>query len=213
MYVPSSFREERIGPLQALIQAHSLGLLITHGISGLQATPVPFQLYPDEGPYGVLRAHLARANPHWRELSDDTECLVMFQGPDAYVTPSWYPGKAVSHRAVPTWNYIAVEVRGRANAVADPAWLRRQLEDLTRQHEGIRPEPWSMADAPADYIAAQLQAIVGIEIPIARIEGKWKLSQNRTADDRQGVITGLSDRNDPHSHPALAEEMQADPGS
>lgn len=213
MYVPSSFREEHIGPLQALIQAHPLGLLITHGISGLQATPVPFQLYPDEGQYGVLRAHLARANPHWRELSDDTECLVMFQGPDAYVTPSWYPGKAVSHRAVPTWNYIAVEVRGRARALADPAWLRRQLEDLTRQHEGIRPEPWSMADAPADYIAAQLQAIVGIEIPIARIEGKWKLSQNRTADDRQGVITGLRDRNDPHSHPALAEEMQADPGS
>lgn len=210
MYVPNSFREARIEPLQALIEKHPLGLLITHGASGLQATPVPFRLYPDEGEHGVLRAHLARANPHWRELADEAECLVMFQGPDAYVTPSWYPGKALSHRAVPTWNYIAVEVRGRARAVADPAWLRRQLEDLTRQHEGIRPQPWSLADAPADYIAAQLQAIVGIELPIAHIEGKWKLSQNRTADDRQGVISGLCDRDDPHGHPGLAAEMQAD---
>lgn len=205
MYIPSSFREERHEQLHALIESHPLGLLITHDASGLQATPVPFMLYPNEGEFGVLRAHLARANPFWNELAGGRECLVMFQGQDGYVTPSWYPSKAETQRAVPTWNYIAVQVRGKPTVFEEPAWLRRHLDDLTRQHEGLRPEPWSITDAPDDYIVSQLKAIVGIEIPICRIEGKWKMSQNKTVADRQGVVNGMRDKNDPHSHPNLAE--------
>lgn len=205
MYVPSNFREEHLEQLHALIEAHPLGLLITHGASGLQAMPVPFMLYPKEGEFGVLRAHLARANPCWKELAGGQECLVMFQGEDGYVTPSWYPSKAETQRAVPTWNYIAVEARGAPAVLDDPAWLRRHLDDLTRQHEGVRPEPWSVSDAPEDYIASQLKAIVGIEISIGRIEGKWKMSQNKTVADRHGVINGMRDKDDPHNHPNLAE--------
>lgn len=207
MYIPSSFREERLEKLHALIETHPLGLLITYGTSGLQATPVPFMLYTTEGEFGVLRAHLARANPCWKELVSGQECLVMFQGKDGYITPSWYPSKAETQQAVPTWNYVAVEVRGMPAVKDDPVWLRRHLDDLTRQHEGIRPEPWSVSDAPDDYIAGQLKAIVGIEIPIGCLEGKWKMSQNKTAADRQGVINGLQDESDPHSHRGVAEVL------
>ncbi len=208
MYIPGSFREERIENLHALIEAHPLALLISQGPAGLQASPVPFMLYPDEGRFGVLRAHLARANPAWKELQAGAECLVMFRGHDGYVTPSWYPSKAETRRVVPTWNYIAVEVRGTPTIIEEPAWLRRQLDDLTRRHEGIRAKPWSVADAPDDFVAAQLKAIVGIEIPVSRIEGKWKLSQNRTDLDRQGVVDGMGDETDPHGHPFLAEQMK-----
>ncbi len=208
MFIPNSFRENRTENLHALIQAQAFGLLITHGASGLQASLIPFVLYPDEGDCGVLRAHLARANPHWQEIDGHSECLVIFQAENGYVTPSWYPGKRETHRAVPTWNYIAVEVRGTPSVLQDAAWLRRQLEDLTRCHEGRRPQPWSLDDAPADYIAAQMKAIVGIEIPIRHLEGKWKLSQNKNADDRLGVIAGLRDEGDPHSNLELAERVE-----
>lgn len=207
MYIQSSFREENLDRLHALIEAHPLGLLITYGVSGLQAAPIPFMLYPNEGEFGVLRAHLARANPCWKELAGDQECLVMFQGENGYVTPSWYPSKAETQRAVPTWNYIMVELRGNPTVIEDPAWLRRHLDDLTRQHEGIRPEPWSISDAPDDYIASQLKAIVGIELPISRIAGKWKMSQNKSSADRQGVINGMKNAADPHSHQGLAEGL------
>lgn len=208
MFIPNSFREERIEQLHVLIQAQPLGLLITHGARGLQASPVPFLVYPEEGEYGVLRAHLARANPHWQELDDGNECLVMFQGDNGYVTPSWYPGKAETHRAVPTWNYIAVEVRGTPSVIQDATWLRRQLEDLTHSHEGIRPQPWSLNDAPADYVAGLMKAIVGIEIPIKSIEGTWKMSQNKTVADRSGVIDGMRDENDPHRNFMLADQVE-----
>lgn len=207
MYIQNSFREERLEQLHAQIEMHPLGLLISHGASGLQASPVPFMLYPNEGEFGVLRAHMARANPYWKELADGQECLVMFQGEDGYVTPSWYPSKAETQRAVPTWNYIAIEARGAPTVFDDPAWLRRHLDDLTRRHEGLRSAPWSVSDAPEDYIASQLKAIVGIEIPIGRIEGKWKMSQNKTPADRQGVINGMRDKDDPHKHPNLANLM------
>ncbi|MCP8687945.1 FMN-binding negative transcriptional regulator [Marinobacterium sedimentorum] len=207
MFTPNSFRENRSEQLQGLIQTQPLGLLITHGVDGLQTSLLPFLLYPDEGVCGVLRAHLARANPQWRALDGTADCLVVFQGENGYVTPDWYPSKAATQRAVPTWNYIAVEARGPAAAVQDPAWLRRQLEDLTHLQEGRRQQPWSLDEAPADFIAAQMKAIVGIEIPITHLDGKWKLSQNRNAADRSGVIQGLRDERDPHSNPALAEQV------
>ena len=208
MYIPRSFREERPEPLNEVIRAHPLGLLVTHGASGLQATPVPFLLYPSEGTHGVLRAHLARANPHWKDLDAVQECLVMFQGEDGYVTPSWYPSKAETHRVVPTWNYVAVEVRGKPVVRDDASWLHRLVDDLSRQHEGIRPRPWSVDDAPADYISTQLQAVVGIEIVIERIEGKWKLSQNKPEGDRRGVIQGLHDPDDPHGNARLGDLLE-----
>ena len=155
------------------------------------ANPVPFLLY-GEGEHGVLRAHLARANPQWRELDALEECLVVFQGPEAYVTPSWYATKRETGRVVPTWNYAAVQARGRPRAIADAAWLRRQVDDLTAAREGGRPEPWAVSDAPEPFVAAQLRAIVGIEIALTAIAGKWKMSQNRTAEDRAGVVRGLA---------------------
>lgn len=208
MYIPASFRESRIAMLHELMRRHPLGLLVTHGASGLQASPVPFLLDPDDGEFGVLRAHMAKANPHWRDLAGLAECLVTFQGPEGYVTPSWYPGKAETHRVVPTWNYAIVQARGRPTVVDDAAWLRRQLNDLTAGQERRRPQPWSVSDAPADYIAAQMKAIIGIEIPIERIEGKWKMSQNKEAPERTGVIDGMRSTADPHRNPAVADGVE-----
>ncbi|MFN7087642.1 MAG: FMN-binding negative transcriptional regulator, partial [Burkholderiales bacterium] len=151
----------------------------------------PFLVYPEEGKLGTLRAHLSRGNPQRQELSEAGECLVVFRGPQGYITPSWYPSKKESGKVVPTWNYATVHAWGAPRVVDDAAWLRRQLEDLTREQEGLRPQPWQMGDAPQSFIAAQMKGIVGLEIPIGRIEGKWKASQNRPAADREGVVTGL----------------------
>ena len=208
MYVPASFRQSDTAELHALMRAHPLGLLISHGADGLQASPIPFLLYPDEGANGVLRAHLARANPHWRVLPDAGECLVVFSGIDGYITPNWYPSKAATGKAVPTWNYASVQVRGSARVIEDAAWLRRQLTDLTEQHEGRRLRPWSLDDAPVDYLATQMRAIVGLEIPIAGIEGKWKMSQNKDAADRAGVIDGLRAADDAHRDTMLADLVE-----
>lgn len=212
MFIPKAFQETRVEVLHALISEHPFGLLITHGAGGLQVTPVPFLLYPDEGDCGVLRAHLARANPQWQDLVGGAECMVMFQGGNGYVTPSWYPSKVETHRVVPTWNYIAVEVRGAPRVSEDPAWLQRFLDDLTRSQESFRPDPWSVQDAPADYISGMLNAIVGIEIPIARLEGKWKISQNRPDADRQGVVRGMGNEDDPHTNAQLTAWMKGERG-
>ncbi|MEI7428930.1 MAG: FMN-binding negative transcriptional regulator [Betaproteobacteria bacterium] len=208
MYIPASFQEQHPENLHQLMQAHPLGLLVTHGISGLLASPLPFLLYPDEGEFGVLRVHLARANPHWKDLAGLAECLVVFQGPQGYVTPSWYPGKLETHKVVPTWNYATVHAWGTPSVIDDAAWLRRQLNDLTDYHEKPRLQPWSVDDAPADFVAAQMKAIIGIEIPIRRIEGKYKLSQNRNQADRAGVLKGISDVNDPHRNTGLTDLME-----
>ncbi|MFZ5484109.1 MAG: FMN-binding negative transcriptional regulator [Pseudomonadota bacterium] len=208
MYIPSSFRESRIERLHDLIVKHPLGLLITHGDTGLEASPIPFLLYADEGKHGILRAHLAKANPHWKSLAGHAECLVVFQGPDGYVTPSWYPSKAETHKVVPTWNYATVQVWGHAAVIEDPAWLRRQLDDLTADQEMLRPQPWSVSDAPTDYIATQMKAIIGIEIPINRIDGKWKMSQNKDNADREGVIAGMRSDTDPHRNIRAAEVVE-----
>jgi transcriptional regulator len=204
MYIPASFKEGQPDRLHELIMKHPLGLLVTHSENGLEASPIPFLLYADEGKHGVLRAHFAKANSHWKSLTDQTECLVIFHGPDGYVTPSWYPSKANTHKAVPTWNYATVQVRGIPRVIEDAAWLRRQLDDLTAFHEKPRPDPWSVSDAPTEYIISQMKAIVGIEIPISHIEGKWKVSQNKDEADRQGVINGMRSDADPHQNLPVA---------
>jgi transcriptional regulator len=191
MYQPPAFREDRLEVQHALIRAHPLGLLITAGPTGLLANPFPFLLDADGTPLGTLRLHIARANPQWREFDAIDECLVVFQGPQDYVTPSWYATKRETGKVVPTWNYVMVHAWGRPRVVNDAVWLRRQLDDLTASREAKRDAPWKVDDAPADFVAQQMRAIVGVEIPIGRIEGKWKMSQNRPEADRAGVIAGF----------------------
>lgn len=191
MYLPAHFREERLDIQHGLIQAYPLGTLITAGPGGLMANHIPFLLYPDEGERGTLRAHLARANPQYAELEGIAEALVVFEGPADYVSPGWYASKREHGKVVPTWNFVAVHVWGAPRLVDDGAWLQRQLEDLTNCHERSQPRPWQVDDAPADFVSMQKRAIAGLELPIARSEGKWKLSQNRSAADRHGVVEGL----------------------
>lgn len=192
MYEPSHFKVEDREQLHAVIRAHPLATLITVGEGGLVANPVPFVLHADEGEQGVLRAHLARPNAQWKAIAAGAETLVVFTGVERYVTPAWYASKQEHGKVVPTWNYVTVQVRGPARAVEDPTWLRAQLDSLTRQQEAPRSEPWSVTDAPEPFIAAQARGIVGVEIAIASILGKFKLSQNRQEPDKLGVYEGLS---------------------
>jgi len=192
MYQPSAFREERLETLHELIRAHPLATLITAGPGGLIANFVPFIL-ADMGDKGTLRAHIAKANDQVNALAVGAETLVVFHGPEAYITPSWYVSKKEHGRVVPTWNYAVVQVRGTPRVIDDPAWLRTQIGALTAAQESQRPEPWNVTDAPEPFIDGQMRAIIGVEIPILTIEGKWKVSQNRSAADRQGVYEGLKD--------------------
>jgi len=207
MYLPSAFREDRLDLQHELIRTRPLGLLVTAGPAGLLANLVPFLIYAEEGKFGILRAHVARANAQWRELGLVSECMVIFQDAGGYITPNWYPTKAETHKVVPTWNYAAVQAWGKPRAIEDAGWLRRQIGDLTRSQEQARPAPWSVEDAPVDFVAAQIQAIVGVEIPIERIEGKWKMSQNRNEADRQGVVAALTAEGGPSAD--LARTVKA----
>jgi len=191
MYQPPHFREDRRDVQHALMRAHPLALLVTFGEGGLTANPVPLILHPEEGGHGVLRGHLARANPQWRTFDPAVECLALFQGAQGYITPSWYATKRETGKVVPTWNYAVVQAYGRLAVVEDAEWLREQVRSLTDRHESTRPAPWAVADAPDDFIRAQLKGIVGIEIAISRVEAKWKVSQNRNGADRAGVAAGL----------------------
>lgn len=191
MYQPPHFREERLDVQHALIRAHPLGMLVTIGSGGLSANPLPFHLDPDASERGTLRAHLSRANAQWRDFDPSHEALVIFQGVDTYVTPSWYETKRETGKVVPTWNYALVQAYGPLKVIDDPQWLIRQIGALTARHEASQAKPWSVEDAPPAYIEAQLRGIIGIEIPIGRIEGKWKVSQNRNEPDRTGVAAGL----------------------
>ena len=195
MYLPSHFEEKRPELLHALLRTHPLGLLITQGESGLQANPIPFVLDADPaGGPGVLRAHVARANPVWREARSDTDSLVVFQGPQAYISPSWYPSKAEHGKVVPTWNYCIVQGRGALRVIDDAAWVHAFVTRLTQRHEASQTRPWSLSDAPAEYIETMQRAIVGIEITLSALTGKWKVSQNRSAADRDGTARGLAQR-------------------
>jgi transcriptional regulator len=191
MYLPPHFREDRLDVQHALMRKRPLGTLVTAGPAGLVANHVPFLLYADEGPLGTLRAHLARANPQLSELDQVAGCLAIFHGDEDYISPGWYATKRETGKVVPTWNFVTVHAWGAPRVIDDAAWLRRQVEDLTDAHEARQPAPWHVDDAPADYLATMLKGIVGIEIPIARIEGKWKMSQNRSDADRAGIRAGL----------------------
>lgn len=191
MYVPAHFAEPDLATLHALIRARPLATIVTLTADGLDANHIPMLLDAEASRLGTLRGHVARANPIWQRFRPEVETLLVFAGVDAYVSPSWYASKARDPRVVPTWNYEAVHVHGTLGIVDDADWLHAQLDALTTAHEAGFAEPWRMADAPADYTRKLIGATVGIEVVISRIVGKRKLSQNRSAADQDGVVTGL----------------------
>lgn len=205
MYLPAAFREDRVETLHEIIRAHPLATLVTTGADGLTANHVPMLLDPEPAPLGTLRGHLARVNPQLAMAGGDA--LVIFHGPQAYVTPSWYASKREHGKVVPTWNFVAVHAYGVLQTFDDPRRLHALVSALTNWQEGAFPTPWHVTDAPDDFVQPQLTAIVGIEIVVTRIEGKRKLSQNRPEKDREGVVEGLAARGDADSV-AVAEEMR-----
>lgn len=204
MYLPKHFEETDPRVLHALIDAHPLGAWVTLGDDGLLVNHLPFLLDAGRGPHGTLVGHVARANPVWRSFSTTLDSVIVFQGAEAYVTPSWYPSKRAHGKVVPTWNYAVVHAHGMPRAIEDPAWLLELVTRLTDRHEAARAAPWKVSDAPADFTARLVETIVGIEIPVARLVGKWKVSQNRPEADKSGVADGLLDRGD-----AVSAEMAA----
>jgi transcriptional regulator len=199
MYVPAHFHEQRAAILQGLIRERPLGTLVTLTEQGLNADHIPFELDAEAGPFGTLRGHVARANPVWRDFSSSMEALVIFHGPQAYISPSWYPSKQTTGEVVPTYNYVIVHGYGKIKIIDDREWLRALVTRLTARFEGSRNPPWKVTDAPAEFIDRQLGAIVGIEIALSRLIGKWKVSQNRPRVDREGVIKGMAERDDADS--------------
>lgn len=191
MYLPTHFAEPRLDLLHAAIQNAGLATLVTSGAGGLDASHIPFLLEPTPAPLGRLLGHVARANTQWQAAPTDPDGLVIFLGPDAYVTPSWYATKRETGRVVPTWNYVAIYAHGRVRFFHDRERLLDLVTRLTDRHEQPRPTPWKVADAPADYVDSLLNGIVGVEVTITRLEGKWKASQNRNEADRRGVAEGL----------------------
>ena len=213
MYIPASYAERDLPALLAFIESHPLAALVTASeTAGLFATHLPLVLDGATEP-PTLRGHLARANPHWRQIADGaTEAVVIFTGLDAYITPEWYPAKREHGRVVPTWNYVAVHAYGSVRLRDDPAFLRRHLEALTSRHEGDRPTPWHVSDAPEEFITEQMKAIVGFELEIVRLEGKWKMSQNRPDADIAGVISGLEASASPGDRAVAAIVSERRPG-
>lgn len=208
MYLPEHFREAEISVLHEAIRKCRLATLVTLNGGAIVASHIPMTLDPDPAPYGTIHCHLARANGQWRDAAADTEALAIFQGPNAYITPSWYAAKRETGKVVPTWNYVAVHAYGRVRFFDDAERLRGLVTRLTELHEGERPAPWAVSDAPAGYIDAMLRAIVGVELPISRLEGKWKMNQNRQESDIEGVIAGLAESGRAGDR-AMAEAMSA----
>ncbi|AWY44446.1 FMN-binding negative transcriptional regulator [Pseudomonas putida] len=207
MYTPRAFAIDELPQMHELILGTRLAILVTHGEHGLQASHVPVLLHREQGPNGTLYGHLAKANPQWKDLRDGAEALLIFSGPDAYVSPGFYPSKAEHGKVVPTWNYVAVHAYGRAETFSDGGRLLDIVSTLTDRHESGRAQPWKVEDAPADYIDGMLKAIVGFAVPIERLEGKRKLSQNRNPADIAGVREGLSASPDAQDQ-ALAQLMR-----
>ena len=211
MYTPATFREERLDVLHGLIDAHPLGALVRHDADGLCADHLPFEIAAptSDAPFGTLRAHVARANPLWRAAGGNDDCMVIFQGPHAYITPAWYAEKQRSGKEVPTFNYAVVHAHGPLRAIDDAAWLLGLVERLTVRHEAGLAAPWRVSDAPADYIEKLLKAIVGIEIPLTRLEGKWKLGQNRSMQDQATMARELAAGPQPGAAQALGALIAA----
>lgn len=191
MYIPKIYEETRTPVLHELIRSHPFGALVAQTADGLDANHVPWQLHPQLGEFGVLRGHVARANPIWRTAASDADCLVIFQGPHAYISPGWLPSKQQTGKVVPTWNYALVHVYGRLRFVDTSDWLREQVTDLSARHEAGMAAPWQVSDAPADYTDRLLAAIGGVEVEITRLHGKWKLDQRRNEADAAGMLSGL----------------------
>ena len=191
MYLPGHFEERDPERLRSLIQRYPLGSLVTATASGLDANHIPFLFIDSGGAAGTLHGHIARANPLWRAAVHEATALVIFRGPDSFISPSWYPSKREHASVVPTWNYAVVHVHGVVRFVDDPAWVRSHVEALTREHEGRRDPPWAVTDAPADFVEKMVAAVVGVEISIMQLVGKWKVSQNRSTPDRAGVVEAL----------------------
>jgi transcriptional regulator len=195
LYLPAHFNETRTDVLHALMREHPLATLVAVNDSGLVANHLPLRIGPEPAP-GMLRGHIARANPLWKEYRSDIEALAIFQGPQSYISPSLYPSKQITGEVVPTWNYVVVHARGTLRFIHDAQWLREFVSALTDEHEATRAQPWKIGDAPAPYIEKMLSLIVGFELSITSLSGKWKLGQNRTAADREGLIQGLRQTDD-----------------
>ncbi len=195
MFQPAIFQEDRLDVMHDLMRTHPFATLISSATGGLTADHIPMILHDDEGEHGVLRGHVSVGNPLFTETDGSFDVLSVFQGPQTYITPSWYASKQEHGKVVPTWNYAVVHVRGSLTFNRDENWLLRHLQDLTQQHEGHRPNPWAVSDAPDDFVKSQLRGLVGFEIQISNIDGKWKVSQNKNKADKSGVATGLLDEN------------------
>ncbi|VVN14357.1 Protease synthase and sporulation protein PAI 2 [Pseudomonas fluorescens] len=207
MYNSKSHQEHDLQRLQQQMLETRLAVLITHGVQGLLASHIPVLIDTGEGEYGTVYGHLARANRQWQELQQGSDALLVFAGADAYVSPSFYPSKAATHKVVPTWNYLAVHAYGSAEVIEDGAALLDIVSHLTDRHEQGRDTPWQVGDAPSDYIEGMLRAIVGFRLPISRIQGARKLSQNRSAEDVAGVRDGLASSTDAQDN-QLAAQMR-----
>ena len=221
MYTPTLFKEHDPQKIADLVRDFPLGLVISSKIDASKETKLPMVLANDpipiasplpfffinDGNQPVLRSHMAKANPHWEQLALVEECLVVFQGENNYVTPSWYPSKEEHHRVVPTWNYEIVQMRGKPVLHESPEWLHKQVSHATNTLENDRIQPWQVTDAPEPFVDAQLQGIVGLEVIVTDIQGKWKMSQNKNANDFEGVKRGLSDPSDPHQNAKLAKKL------
>jgi transcriptional regulator len=204
LYLPAHFNETRPEVMQALMRAHPLCTLVTQCESGLVANHVPVQTLAEPQPLGCIRGHIARANPLWRDYRADTQALAIFQGPQVYISPSFYPSKVETGQVVPTWNYAVVHASGTLRFIQDAGWLRDFVAGLTATHEAPRAIPWKIDDAPAPYVDKMLSLIVGFEFSIAMLSGKWKVSQNRSQADQQGVIRNLQNADDADSHEMAA---------
>jgi transcriptional regulator len=208
MYIPTANSETRLPILHQMMAAHPLAAVVSLGPGGLIASHIPLVLEDDGSEFGLLKGHVSRANSQWRDPVPSVDALAIFAGPQHYISPSWYPAKQEHGKVVPTWNYIVVHAYGPLRVVHDSDWLLAHLKSLTNTHESGLPGPWKVTDAPEEYIATMMKGIVGFELPIRRLEGKWKLSQNRSEADREGVRQGLSQLETPVS--SAMETLVAD---
>jgi transcriptional regulator len=211
MYVPEHFSEHRLPVLQQAIASAGLANLITMGAGSLIASPVPLMLDPEAGPYGTLIGHLARGNPQWRASDNSVQALAIFMGPDAYISPSYYETKRMTGKVVPTWNYVTIHAYGTVSFSEDTEDLLQIVTRLTARHEAGRAAPWAVSDASPAFTQSQLKGIVALRMPIERLQGKWKMSQNRPAHDRLGVVGGL-EADGAHDVAAIVAEGMTAPG-
>jgi transcriptional regulator len=209
MYIPRHNEEKRVPVMHALIVSQPLGTLVTLGASGLFASHIPMILEEDGSQFGMLKGHMSRANTQWRDFVPTVLALAIFSGHQHYISPTWYPGTREHGKEVPTWNYVVVHAYGPLRLIQDDQWLLNNVEKLTNTHEAASPVPWKVSDAPEEFIKSQLKGIIGFELPIQRLEGKWKVSQNRSENDRKGVVEGLSklDTTESLAMKALVEEI------